>query len=81
MTDGEKARIKEAFTMFQVAVKQTSPQKCMGVQSIENLVYTFICMALGWALEEKVYTENLEEHIRRIRSQGVEPASSIIEKR
>ena len=80
MTDGEKARIRDAFSMFQVAVLKTAPDK-VGQHSIENIFYTTICMALGWAIEEKGYTENLQEHIKRLRSMGVEPASSIIEKR
>ncbi len=74
MTDGERARLKDTKSLFDQA-----SGKVMN-NSIEMVFYTTISMTLGWVLDEKVYRENFEEHIRRLKSMGVEPAKSVIEK-
>ena len=73
MTDGERARLKDTKSMFDQASSKSVPN------SIEMVFYTAISLTLGWVLDEKVYRENFEEHIRRLKSMGVEPSKSIIE--
>lgn len=75
MTDGERARLNDWFRLFSIASSKCVPN------SVEGMFYTSIAMTLGAVLgDDPRYLKALEEHVARLKSMGVEPSKSVIER-
>jgi hypothetical protein len=65
MTDGERARLTEAFKTLQVASVKVR-EGC-----VEQAVFTMGALALGWVLDEPHYRDQFEVVLRTLRQQGI----------
>ncbi len=70
MTDGERARLRDAMAVFSEATARVRKG------SEQQVSFGAIVMALGWVLDESMYATAFEEVVKTLKAMGVGKGAS-----